>query len=216
MIGILAYGSLISDPGSEINERIERIIKNVETPFAVEYARRSMTRSCAPTLVPVPIEKGISVNASVMVLKEDTQLPQVLDMLYRREIHRVGDSNKVYKEPADPDTHNLRIMQEKSFAGLDIVLYTKFPANFGAILDNSFSNQEKADLLCSAACESLTKDTFQNELDGIQYLTEAINSGVKTCLTELYKQAILRKAGTDIKDLQTARQMIAESKGLFP
>ena len=41
MIGIMAYGSLIADPGNEIQNRLDHFISDVETPFPVEYARRS-------------------------------------------------------------------------------------------------------------------------------------------------------------------------------
>jgi len=49
----LAYGSLIDDPGSEIQPVIARLIEGVETPFKVEFARSSEKRDGAPTLVPV-------------------------------------------------------------------------------------------------------------------------------------------------------------------
>jgi len=59
-IGILAYGSLIIDPGPEIGPLIVRRITTV-TPFVVEYARLSRTRGGAPTLVPhssaLPVKK---------------------------------------------------------------------------------------------------------------------------------------------------------------
>ncbi len=54
-VGLLAYGSLQSDPGPELSPLIERRITDVLTPFAVEFARSSRTRAGAPTLVPVPI-----------------------------------------------------------------------------------------------------------------------------------------------------------------
>ena len=52
MIGILAYGSLIDDPGREIEPLIIRRLKGVETPFQIEFARSSSTRDGAPTLIP--------------------------------------------------------------------------------------------------------------------------------------------------------------------
>jgi hypothetical protein len=65
-IGILAYGSLIADPGSEIGPLIARRIQTV-TPFSVEYARLSgKTRGGAPTVV--PHAAGCPVKAEVLVL----------------------------------------------------------------------------------------------------------------------------------------------------
>ena len=39
-IGILAYGSLLDDPGRELACTVRRI-DDAETPFNVEFARRS-------------------------------------------------------------------------------------------------------------------------------------------------------------------------------
>ena len=38
-VGILAYGSLIDNPGDEIAAATVRTIEEVETPFNVEFAR---------------------------------------------------------------------------------------------------------------------------------------------------------------------------------
>ena len=50
-VGILAYGSLIAEPGVEIGSLIVRRI-DILTPFSVEYARFSATRGGRPTAVP--------------------------------------------------------------------------------------------------------------------------------------------------------------------
>jgi len=52
-IGILAYGSLIEEPGKEIEPLIRERRKGIKTPFSIEFARSSSTRDGAPTLVPV-------------------------------------------------------------------------------------------------------------------------------------------------------------------
>jgi len=214
MIGILAYGSLIADPGWEILENTDRWIRPVETPFPVEYARRSKTRANAPTLVPVPFGKGDPVYAAVIVLKKEILLQQAMDILYRREIHRIGDTSKAYREPDSLDTVKMRIVQLSNFADLNTVLYTKFPANFQQILDDKYDDYQKSDLLCVAACTSLTEETFHTCQDGIHYLDAAIYSGVKTRLTELYAQAVLNAAGHNVVDLAIARALIAKSRGL--
>lgn len=43
-VGILAYGSLISDPGDEIENARTKIIHDVMTPFHIEFARSSKNR----------------------------------------------------------------------------------------------------------------------------------------------------------------------------
>ena len=53
-VGILAFGSLIHDPGSELKPKIAMRTRGM-TPFGVEYGRySSKTRGGAPTLVPHP------------------------------------------------------------------------------------------------------------------------------------------------------------------
>ena len=57
-IGILAYGSLIDDPGFEIKGLISKKLNGILTPFKIEFARCSSSRGGAPTLVPV--QNGVS------------------------------------------------------------------------------------------------------------------------------------------------------------
>jgi hypothetical protein len=45
------------------------VIADVQTPFAVEYARKSRSRAYAPTLVPVAAGRGQPVCAQVFVLQ---------------------------------------------------------------------------------------------------------------------------------------------------
>ena len=54
-IGILAFGSLIDEPGKVIGPLIRERISGIPTPFSIEFARSSSTRSGAPTLIPVDI-----------------------------------------------------------------------------------------------------------------------------------------------------------------
>jgi hypothetical protein len=61
-VGILAFGSIADKPGTELAAATTRRIE-VETPFAVEFARSSRTRAGAPTLVPVS-EGGAHASAT--------------------------------------------------------------------------------------------------------------------------------------------------------
>ena len=76
-IGILAYGSLIHEPGCEIAPAIIRQIF-CRTPFKVEYARKSNSRNGAPTLV--PDNRGTKVTAQILVV--DLTLCEAKDCLY--------------------------------------------------------------------------------------------------------------------------------------
>jgi hypothetical protein len=51
-LGILAFGSLIDNPGAEIEAALVGRKLNIRTPFGVEFARSSIKRGGAPTLVP--------------------------------------------------------------------------------------------------------------------------------------------------------------------
>jgi len=97
-IGILAYGSLINDPGEELKKYIIDKIP-VITPFKVEFARKSIGRDEAPTLVPVE-KGGTYVKAILLVLEEGVSEEEAKNMLYRREINKPGVLNKVYKVAA--------------------------------------------------------------------------------------------------------------------
>lgn len=52
-IGILAYGSIISDPGQEILSCTSKREFGIKTDFRVEFARKSASRCNAPTLAVV-------------------------------------------------------------------------------------------------------------------------------------------------------------------
>ncbi len=84
-VGILAYGSLISDPGIEIGPQIARCVPTT-TPFPVEYARLSSTRGGAPTVV--PHSSGNPVNAEVLVLSDSVKLPKSKKLLWRLETRK--------------------------------------------------------------------------------------------------------------------------------
>jgi hypothetical protein len=82
-IGILAFGSLIQDPGPELEARIVMRIKT-PTPFPVEYARISgNTRGGAPTLV--PHDSGSPVSAEIFVLDDAVSVDEARNMLWRLE-----------------------------------------------------------------------------------------------------------------------------------
>jgi len=208
-IGILAYGSLINDPGEEICEATLKIINNVETPFCVEYARKSRTRGNAPTLVPVPCELGSKVNGVIFLLKENMDEKSAMDMLYRRERHKVC-TTEVYNAQLPGD---LRIECVRNFMGVDTVLYTAIKPNFNEILDSSLPSQRKAELLADAVIKSITPKTYSVGTDGISYLHDNMQNGIITPLTNPYREEILRRAN-HAQDLMEAHAYFASQKGL--
>jgi hypothetical protein len=186
-LGILAYGSLINDPGVELkNAEVRR--KNVKTPFPVEFAWYSgRTRGGAPTLAPVR-SGGSFVKAKVLVLKEHISVEEATNRLWRRETGNVG-TGRPY--PARRTPRAVRIRSLKNFAGVETVLYTDFYAK-GKI------RKPKAQNLASSAIKSVVK--AKHGKDGITYLKSRRDEGIRTALMHEYEKAILKKTGASSLD----------------
>ena len=178
-VGILAYGSLIKDPGREIKEVWIPPTKYVMTPFPVEFARTSCGRGCAPTLV--PYEDGSRVRAQVFVV--DTSTEDATDRLYRREVDAVG-SGRCYKHKDNPGLNTVIVKPLKRQFGLDVVLYTCIGANI---------DEPNAAKLAQYAIDSVTK--AKPGMDGISYLKNAMDAGIETPLTAAYAEEIQRRTG---------------------
>lgn len=182
-LGILAFGSLIRDPGSEISALIVRNI-DVKTPFAVEFAKYSHgTRAGAPTIYPVS-RGGARVNAKVLVLQKGTSSEVATDMLWRRETGNVG-SRKKY--PAARTPRAVRVRMLMNFAGVAKVLYTDF-YHRGKI-------RRPSPVPLARRAISSVSEAAKNK-DGISYLMGVIEAGISTPLTNDYGNEILRITGT--------------------
>ena len=189
-IGILAYGSLISTPGSEIEKARTDIIKDVMTPFHIEFARSSGNRGGAPTLVPVTIG-GAHVRGQVFVM--DVSESKAADILYRREIGKVGDMTRTYTRP-DPVTDKTVLVERlTNFAGLDVVLYTQIAATITPL-----TAKRLAELAIASVSEAKRGE------DGISYLIAAKQNGIVTALSRAYEQEILKE-----KDCETLEEALA-------
>ncbi len=182
-VSILAYGSLIVDPGCEINAVISHKPQGVKTPFNVEFARSSSSRGGAPTLVPVQ-ERGAPVKAVILVLKEQVTVKEAKDMLYRREIHQVC-SEESYNPCCSPGPNTVCIKELKDFAGIATTIYTAIEPN----IKERTSNQ-----LARLAIQSVGKT--EKGRDGISYLINAKSAGVETPLMKEYEKEILRQTKT--------------------
>lgn len=183
-VGILAYGSVINDPGDEIKAATVRRIE-VTTPFKVEFARASTKRSGAPTLVPVE-EGGAQVKAAVIVVNANEA--DAASMLWRRERNRVG-SGEPYAEPKSIGPDTVVIRKLAAFEGIDVVVYTRLAANIEPL---------NAKALAARAVESARK--LSDGRDGITYLINAKACGIKTALSEAYEEAIKAALGVGSLD----------------
>jgi hypothetical protein len=183
-IGILAYGSLIDNPGDEIKPSILRE-EDTYTPFYVEFSRLSSTRGDAPTLVPVD-KGGAQVKAKLFILKDSIPKSNAQDILYRREIHDTSGVKK-YKPCQNPNTSRVCIKELVPFNGISTVLYTSIKPN----IDDSLLTPL---YLARKAIESVNK--VEHGKDGISYLINAIANGITTPLTEKYKEEIEKQTRT--------------------
>jgi hypothetical protein len=183
-IAILAYGSLIDEPGEELENCIVDRLGPILTPFKVEYARSSRTRGGAPTLVPVD-RGGFQVSAVVFVLSDGKSEKEAKDMLWRRETRRAQGS---YSPPARPGPNSVLIKTILNFGGIVLVLYPSIQANITSPLTGR--------KLACLAIASARNPAVGKGKDGISYLLAAKSAGIWTPLTQEYESAILALAGT--------------------
>ena len=196
-ITILAFGSLIDDPGEEISPLISDRIKGVRTPFSIEFARSSSKRCGAPTLIPVD-DGGSSVNAVLLVLDPAVGVGEAKSLLWRRET-RKESSGERYARPANPGPKHVLVECIQDFHGFDVALYTKIGTNIAEL---------NADHLADLAIRSARAKAGADGKDGISYLASVIRQGITTPLLPRYKTAILRKVGAG--DLNEAHARVRE------
>lgn len=183
-IGILAYGSLIDDPGVELKPLISEKIKDIETPFNIEFARSSRSRGGAPTVVPVE-DCGARVQAVILVLNDDVEIEVVKDLLWRRET-RNESSNKHYQNPITPSNNQVVIGEIPELSGINIILYTKIGANIDTPTPEKLAN---------LAIQSAKGRAGAEGKDGISYLMALKKQNIKTPLMPQYEEEILKSVG---------------------
>ena len=192
-IAILAYGSLIPNPGDELKKHITQVIHNVETPFNIEFSRTSKTRNNAPTLAVVE-GYGSKVKGGLLELNQDIDLVNAESMLWRRETWEIN-SQKNYSPPQVVTVNTMVVERVYKFHGFDIVLYTK--------LGENLPNTNAKDL-AKLAIASAKSESGNQKRDGISYLIDVIAYGISTPLMAEYEYEILRQ--TKSKNLNDAYQ----------
>jgi hypothetical protein len=190
-VGILAFGSLIDNPGAEIEAALVGRKLNVRTPFGVEFARRSNKRGGAPTLVPLA-RGGAPVSAQILLVSVSEQ--EAKDRLWRREINKVGQGGH-YIHHANPGPNTLIIDRDENYEQVSVVLAARFAATIVPLT---------AARLADLAIESARLE--RTGRDGITYLIDAKRNGLLTPLSEAYEQEILRRI--EVVDLNQALRKI--------
>jgi hypothetical protein len=182
-VGILAFGSIIGEPGTELAAAVTRRV-DVETPFAIEFARSSHTRDGAPTLVPVR-QGGTQIRASVLVLDDSVTVAEARAMLYRRETGRLDDRNA--------GARAAWIAQLTGFAGTSTCLYTALQPNIRPLTVQT---------LAELALRSAAAAAGAERRDGISYLQQQKRRGIMTPLMPAYEEVVLARTGA--RDLGSA------------
>jgi cation transport regulator ChaC len=183
-IGILAYGSLIEDPGVELDLLINGRVNGIETPFNVEFARASSSRDGAPTVVPV-INCGAPVKAVILVLGEDIPVERAKDLLWRRET-RNEQTEKYYSNPVNPGKNQVSVGELAGLGGIDLVLYTMVGVKIYSLTPEELARR---------AIRSAKEKAGETGKDGISYLISKKRQCIITPLMEQYEQEILRFTG---------------------
>ena len=177
-VGILAFGSMVAEPGTELTATVARRIE-VQTPFCVEFARSSHTRDGAPTLVPVR-GGGAYVPAAVLVLEDSVTAAEARAMLYRRETGCLKNTS------AGPRAE--WIAELAGFAGIGTCFYTALHANIQPLT---------AEKLAELAVRSAAAPAGAERRDGISYLQQQKRRGTVTPLMPAYEEAVLARTGAD-------------------
>ena len=158
-IGILAYGSLIENPGAELQPLISKKITDIQTLFNIEFSRSSRLRGGAPTVIPV-VNYGSPVKAVIMVLDGSVDVEKAKDLLWRRET-RQENSDKHYPNPINPSSNQVEVAEIAELGGIETVLYTKIGANI---------NPPTPQKLATFAIKSARGKAGMEGRDGISYL----------------------------------------------
>lgn len=195
-IGILAYGSLLSEPGTELHELLTARLGGVETPFRVEFARACSCRDNAPTLAPVE-SGGAPVHGAILTAEPCVSEEAIKDALWRRETRE-----QRWEEATSPESRDLLIRRASSLErayGLEKVFFAHLEANI-----EELTPAHLADL----AIESARSEAGRRGEDGIAYLLAIKENGISTPLLTPYEREILRK--TEESSLEAAREVLVE------
>lgn len=196
-IGILAYGSLISNPGEMLDPLITEKITGVTTPFRIEFARSSRIRDGAPTLIPVD-SGGAQMKGTVLVLDSTVSLAQARTLLWRRETGQEHSTER-YARPENLGANNVLVETAHGLKDIDVetVLFTKIGANIQPL---------SAERLATLAIRSAKAKAGAKGKDGISYLKTVISDGVITPLLPGYRETILQMTGA--KNLDEAHRAV--------
>lgn len=200
--GVLAYGSLLSDPGEELGGLLAGRIEDVKTPFLVEFAHACSCRDHAPTLAPVTWG-GASVTGAILTTDPCVSDEAVREALWRRETRSMRRDDEVEPKPKNRVVRRARPLGREY--GLRAVFYAHLEPN---VEDRS------PDRLAELAIQSARSEAGRRGEDGIAYLIGVRSHGISTPLLEPYERAILARTGADT--LGEAREKLIDATDSTP
>ncbi len=226
-VGILAYGSLLDDPGPELRAVLVGAPIAGTTKFGVAFARLSAARGGAPILTKVTGHRGVTVNAGILGLAPEVTMNDARAMLFRRDTHRASSALTGY----EMQVGWIKVAVVGGAAGeqhgrpavaLDDLFTPTDGARFGAITTVLYVDRPpirgwrwwlKPGELANRAIRSARGPAGEGDdpLDGITYLQEIIAAKLPAELTERYERAILRRLGAD--DLSEAWSLARAQAG---
>lgn len=166
-VAVMAYGSLLYDPGPELGPLIQERLPR-RTPFPVEYGRVSAKWGGGPVLV--PHGDGGRVEGALLVLTPACDLGKAVEALRVRE-GLPSPQGVVEVEAGDPEL---------------MVIAASLPRNL------PLPDMTPAELGRRAA-----KSVAHGELNGVAYLRGALEAGVETPRSRAYAREVLELAGAD-------------------
>lgn len=203
-IGLLAYGSLLWDLRSELIDVLDLAspIRDVETRFAVEFARSSTrTRGGGPTLAPVETG-GAQVLGAIFPFRERLPVDEAQTLVWRRETGRTNGRYDALRNADHPDKVFVDA-HEGLYDQFDVVLVVRTRPNIEPL---------NGDKLATRAIQSARTELGMDRKDGISYLIGAKDSGIETPLGSDYESAILRRL--DVTSLEEAWDVATSTRSL--
>lgn len=192
-VGVLAYGSLLWDPGSELGDVLDLTspVHDVKTRFAVEFARSSTTRGGGPTLVPVETG-GAQILGAMFPFRERLPVNEAQTLVWRRETGSTSGRYDALRNADHPDKVFVDA-HEALHDEFDVVLVVRVRPNIEPL---------NGDELAQRAIDSARTEFGAESKDGISYLIGAKRFGIDTPLRSDYESAIFRTL--DVTSLEEA------------
>ena len=182
-VAVMAYGSLLYEPGPELAALIEERIPR-RTPFPVEYGRASMKWGDGPVLVPHP--DGGRVEGALLVLSRAVDLGTAVEALRVRE-GLVDPSGVVEVDAGDGDL---------------MVIAASLPRNLPL-----------PDMEPTALAERAARSVENGARNGVAYLRGALDAGVETPRSRAYARAVMDLAGVEDLEAAEKRLVAFRDRG---